>query len=182
MKLLLHTCCAPCLIYPLEKLFLEGFKVTGFFYNPNIHPFAEYLRRKEALALLAPAAEIIYPAYAPGEFFRAVNLQEAGLERCKICWRLRLKQTAQAAKQAGCDYFTTTLLVSPYQDQELLKKIGNEAGSEEGIEFYYADFRPGFRSAHNEARAKGIYCQKYCGCIYSEIERNITSPDKNVVI
>ncbi len=172
MKLLLHTCCAPCLIYPLEKLSLEGFKVTGFFYNPNIHPFAEYLRRKEALAILAPAAEIIYPEYAPAEFFQAINLKEEPPERCSICWRQRLKKTAQAAKQGGFQYFTTTLLVSPYQDQELLKKIGNEAAKEEGVEFYYADFRPGFRKAHNEARALGIYCQKYCGCIYSEIERS----------
>ncbi|MDO8661976.1 MAG: epoxyqueuosine reductase QueH [Candidatus Omnitrophota bacterium] len=173
MKLLLHTCCAPCLIYPLEKLSLEGFKVTGFFYNPNIHPLAEYIKRREALAVLGSAIEIIYPEYSPRDFFRAVNLQEAAPERCVLCWRLRLKKTAQAAKGSGFQYFTTTLLVSPYQDQELLKKIGSEVGKEEGVEFYYADFRPGFRQAHNEARAKGVYCQKYCGCIYSGIERSI---------
>ena len=172
MELLLHTCCAPCLVYPLEVLRNEGFKVTGFFYNPNIHPFAEYLRRKEALTVLNPGIELIYPEYSPREFFHAVNLKEEAPLRCSICWRERLKKTAQAAKNAGFKYFTTTLLVSPYQDQELLKKIGHEVAIEEGIEFYYADFRPGFRKAHNEAHAKGIYCQKYCGCIYSEMERS----------
>lgn len=171
MKLLLHACCAPCLIYPLEKLRLEGFEITGFYYNPNIHPFAEYSRRKEAFTALGSDLEIIYPEYSPREFFQAVNLQEEAPGRCAICWRMRLAKTARAAKEAGFTHFTTTLLVSPYQDQELLKKIGEEAGKEEGVEFYYADFRPGFRKAHNEAHAKGIYCQKYCGCIYSEIER-----------
>jgi len=171
MKLLLHTCCAPCLIYPLEKLRAEGFEATGFFYNPNIHPLSEYSRRKEALGILDSGAEIIYPEYSPTEFFRAVNLKEDAPQRCAICWRLRLKKTAQAAQEAGFDYFSTTLLVSPYQDQERLKKIGEEVAQEEGVGFYYADFRPGFRQAHNQAHAQGIYCQKYCGCIYSEIER-----------
>jgi len=172
MELLLHTCCAPCLIYPLEVLRKAGFKVTGFFYNPNIHPFAEYLRRKEALAVLNPGIELIYPEYSPREFFQLVNLNEEAPQRCSLCWRERLKKTAQSARAAGFKYFTTTLLVSPYQDQELLKKIGNEVAAEEGVEFYYEDFRAGFRSAHDAAKAKGIYCQRYCGCLYSEIERS----------
>ena len=172
MNVLLHTCCAPCLIYPLEKLKQEGFEVAGFFYNPNIHPLAEYTRRKEALTVLAPGLEIIYPEYSPREFFNAVNLKEELPGRCAICWKSRLKKTAQTAKENGFEYFTTTLLVSPYQDQELLKKIGNDVSAEEGVKFYYADFRPGFRKAHDEAKAKGVYCQRYCGCIYSEMERS----------
>ncbi|MDD2679947.1 MAG: epoxyqueuosine reductase QueH [Candidatus Omnitrophica bacterium] len=171
MELLLHTCCAPCLAYPLEVLRNEGFKVTGFFYNPNIHPLAEYLRRKEALAVLNPGIEIIYPEYSPREFFRAVNAKEETPLRCSVCWEERLKKTSQVAKTGGFKYFTTTLLVSPYQNQELLQQIGRAVSAEEGVEFYYADFRPGFRKAHDEAKAKGVYCQKYCGCIYSEIER-----------
>jgi hypothetical protein len=98
-------------------------------------------------------------------------MKEDSKERCSLCWTLRLKKTAKLAKERGFESFSTTLLVSPYQDQELLKKIGNEIAKEEGIEFYYEDFRPGFKKAHEEARIKGIYCQKYCGCIYSEIER-----------
>ena len=81
------------------------------------------------------------------------------------------KAAAKQAKEKGLDCFSTTLLVSPYQNQELLKKIGDDIAAEEGIRFYYEDFRPGFRKAHDEAKAKRVYCQKYCGCIYSELER-----------
>ncbi len=173
MKLLLHTCCAPCLIYPLEKLKNKGFEIAGFFYNPNIHPFSEYKRRVGAVEDFSRtgACEIIYPEYHPQDFFQAVNSQETSPTRCSICWALRLKETARAAKEKGYGYFSTTLLASPYQDQELLKKIGSDIAEKEGVDFYYEDFRSGFRKAHNEAKAKGIYCQKYCGCIYSEIER-----------
>jgi len=161
------------LIYPLEQLKTQGFEVTGFFYNPNIHPLAEYKNRKQAVEVYAKEVrvEVLYPEYRPQDFFQAVNLKEANLGRCEICWRLRLEKTAQAAKEKGCSHFSTTLLVSPYQDQELLKKIGNEVAKESGVAFYYEDFRPGFRKAHDEAKSKGIYCQKYCGCIYGEIEQ-----------
>jgi predicted adenine nucleotide alpha hydrolase (AANH) superfamily ATPase len=173
MKLLLHTCCAPCLIYPLERLKEKKFEVRGFFYNPNIHPFAEYKNRKEAVEGFSKKInlEVTFPEYNPAEFFQAVHLKEAIPQRCSSCWSLRLKKTAWVAKEKRFSYFSTTLLVSPYQDQERLKDIGNQAASEFGVEFYYEDFRPGFRKAHQQAHAEGIYCQKYCGCIYSEIER-----------
>ncbi len=209
MKILLHICCAPCLIYPLEQLKEKGFEVQGFFYNPNIHPLAEYENRRQAVEDLRKTTQIdvIYPEYKPQEFFQAVNLGKALLDsglrrndgkdegdsgrrndedlvrrndegrvedkpqRCSLCWALRLRQTAKIAKEKGFDYFTTTLLVSPYQDQELLKKIGSDIAETQGIDFYYEDFRPGFRRARNEAKAKGIYCQKYCGCMYSETEK-----------
>lgn len=173
MKLLLHTCCAPCLIYPLEKLREKNFKVTGFFYNPNIHPFSEYKNRKQAVEGLREKEnlEVLYPEYNPAEFFHAVHLREGTAQRCALCWTVRLKRTAKEAKDKGFDCFSTTLLVSPYQDQEMLKKIGSAVAEEEDIEFYYEDFRPGFRNAHTQAKAQGIYCQKYCGCIYSEVER-----------
>lgn len=171
MKILLHACCAPCLIYPLERLLENGSSVAAFFYNPNIHPFQEYKSRKQAIEDLKFDLEVDYPDYGPQEFFQAVNGKEFARDRCRICWRLRLKKTAQAAKDKGYTHFTTTLLVSPYQDHEALKKIGTDIAREEGVEFYYEDFRPGFRKAHDQAKAKGIYCQKYCGCIYSEVER-----------
>ncbi len=179
MKLLLHTCCAPCLIYPLERLNEKGFEVTGFFYNPNIHPFAEYQNRRRAIEdfIKPDNTAVIYPEYNPAEFFQAVNLKETN-GRCSICWALRLKITAKAAKERGFSHFSTTLLVSPYQNQELLKEIGNSIAGSEGVEFYYEDFRPGFRKAHDIARAKGVYCQKYCGCLYSELERCRQSPKR----
>jgi len=173
MDFLLHICCAPCLIYPLEQLRKEGFLVSGFFYNPNIHPFSEYKKRKETLEKFSQEVNLCvdYPEYRPQDFFQAVNFKEELPQRCATCWRLRLEKTAQAAKKCGFKYFSTTLLVSPYQDQEWLKKIGSEIAQELEIEFYYKDFRLGFKKAHQEAKLKGLYCQKYCGCIYSEIER-----------
>jgi len=172
MKLLIHICCAPCLIYPLESLRQKGFKVSGLFYNPNIHPFREYAERKKALIALDPGIEVVYPEYLPQEFFREINLKEDPSLRCPACWRLRLKKAARAAKENGFEYFTTTLLVSPYQEHQALRRIGREVAKEEGTEFYYADFRAGFRKAHEEAKVKGIYTQGYCGCIYSELERH----------
>jgi hypothetical protein len=148
-------------------------EVSGFFYNPNIHPLVEYKNRRLAVEQFARdvCCEVIYPEYLPQEFFQAVNLRESAPERCAICWGLRLEATAKTAKEKGFKYFSTTLLVSPYQDQELLKKIGSDIAEKEGVGFYYEDFRPGFREAHNKAHAQGIYCQKYCGCVYSELER-----------
>ncbi len=173
MRLLLHICCAPCLVYPLRSLKEKGYEVGGFFYNPNIHPFAEYEKRGEAVREYAidNGVGLIQPEYRPQGYFQAVNLKEAAPGRCEICWRLRLKETARQAKKEGFTHFSSTLLVSPYQDQGALRKIGSEIALEEYLEFYYEDFRPGFRKAHDEARARGIYCQRYCGCIYSEIER-----------
>ena len=173
MKLLLHTCCAPCLLHPLEVLRGKGFDVTGLFYNPNIHPFSEYNNRRKAVEDYSKSVniEVIYPEYKPEEFFQAVNKKEQNPGRCSVCWELRLKKTAESAKEKGFTHFTTTLLVSPYQDQELLKSIGNKVAKDSEVEFHYEDFRSGFRKAHDEAKAKGIYCQRYCGCIYSEVER-----------
>ena len=179
MKLLLHTCCAPCLIYPLERLDEKGFELTGFFYNPNIHPFTEYQNRRQAVEnfIKSNNIEVIYPEYNPAEFFQAVNLKETN-GRCSACWSLRLEATAKTAKEKGFSHFSTTLLVSPYQDQELLKKIGSDIANAKEIEFYYEDFRTGFKKAHDIARTQNIYCQKYCGCLYSELERCRQSPKR----
>ncbi len=173
MKVLLHTCCAPCLIYPLERLRAQGYEAEGFFYNPNIQPFSEYKNRKQAVIDYSRIVNVsvVYPEYEPAEFFQAVNSKEKNPGRCRLCWQLRLKKTAQLAKERKFDLFSTTLLVSPYQDQGLIKNIGSDISKNEGVGFYYEDFRPGFRKAHEEARIQGIYCQNYCGCIYSEIER-----------
>ncbi len=173
MNILLHTCCAVCLIYPLEKLRAQGFQAEGFFYNPNIHPFSEYKARRQAVEQISVTAgvNITFPEYLPQEFFQAVNTKENPAQRCPICWSLRLKQTALEAKKRGFHFFSTTLLVSPYQNQDTLKELGEQISKDTGVGFYYEDFRPGFRKAHDQAKAAGIYCQKYCGCIYSEMER-----------
>lgn len=179
MKLLLHVCCGPCLIYPLNRLREAGFRLSGLFYNPNIHDLSEYNKRKKAVEYLGTnhGLEFFYSEYSPIDFFRAVNLKEGRPQRCAVCWELRLKETAKAAQEKGFGSFSTTLLVSPYQDQGLLRKIGEDCARREGISFYYEDFRPGFRQAHDLAKAQGIYCQDYCGCIYSQIEKH-RKPDK----
>ena len=173
MKLLLHVCCAPCLIYPLERLRGQEYGVTGFFYNPNLHPLEEYEARRQAVAAFGKAAqcEVLFPQYSPDEFFKAVPAMDPAPGRCKECWGLRLKETAKQAREKGFDSISTTLLVSPYQDQALLKQLGSDIAAGQGLRFYFEDFRPGFRKAHEIARAQGIYCQKYCGCAQSKIER-----------
>lgn len=169
MKILLHVCCAPCLIHPLSCLREKYFEVTGIFYNPNIQPSPEYINRRLAVEQYSKVEnlEVIYPQYRPQEFLSAVASKESSPGRCEICWKLRLKETASKARLMNFSAFTTTLLVSPYQDQELLKDIGNQVAIDSQIQFYYEDFRPGFKPAHELAKARGIYCQKYCGCIYS---------------
>lgn len=169
----MHTCCAPCLLAPLDELRRQNLSVTGFFYNPNIHPFTEYKNRKSAVVDLAAKnnLEVVFPGYDLEDYFRAIVGHETAKERCPICWRIRLAETAREAKEKGFDYFTTTLLVSPYQDQNTLKAIGEEMAKAIGVKFYYQDFRPLFKKAHEEAKQQGIYCQKYCGCLFSEMER-----------
>ena len=125
MKILLHICCAPCLIYPLKRINDQGFTAKGFYYNPNIYPVDEYNRRKEAVIALSKELKIgtELPEYLPAEFSRAVNANYQAPQRCAGCWRLRLQRTALYAKENGFDAFSSTLLVSPYQNQDLLKQL-----------------------------------------------------------
>ena len=169
--MLIHTCCAPCLIYPAEQLQAQGHVITSFFYNPNIHPYSEYKLRLDALVHRCNGANtpVIIEEYDYPEYFRRVAGHED--ERCAVCYRLRLTRTAQAAADGGYDAFTTSLLVSPYQDHAELKRAGEEAAAEYGVTFHYADYRPGYREGRAKAREMGLYSQKYCGCVFSEEER-----------
>lgn len=171
MKILLHICCAPCAIYPFRSL-LENAdnRITGFFYNPNIHPAEEEQRRRLSLADYAEKEDfkIIFGEYNAEEFFKKIGTNQEAPSRCRICWRIRLEKTAETAKRERFDAFTTTLLVSPYQDQDAIKEIGAECGSTFGVQFLAVDFRNGFRGAQEEAKERGIYRQKYCGCVYSQ--------------
>ena len=169
MDIFLHICCAPCLIYPFGRLKNQGFKIKGFYYNPNIYPLEEYSRRKEALEFLSKdfQLDVEYPEYKQADFFQAIEHQEDAPERCRICWSLRLRKTALAAKENGFKVFSTTLLASPYQDHLSLKQLAEQIAKEENLDFYYEDFRTGFKQAQIEAKNKGIYRQKYCGCKFS---------------
>ena len=174
MRILLHICCAPCSIHPYRELkSTDTDSISGFFYNPNIHPFTEYQERKKALEDYSRKTgfPVVFHKYDVENFFREVSGNEALLTRCRICWRMRLEETANFAKNNGFDGFSTTLLVSPYQDQEEIKRLGMDVSKRCGVNFLYKDFRSGFRSSQQEARQKGLYCQKYCGCIFSEKKR-----------
>ena len=172
MKALIHCCCANCLIYPLKDLRDKGWEVMGFFYNPNIHPYQEYLYRLEAVQEYAKqtSIEIIYrDEYNLEEFLRGVAFRED--ERCRFCYHLRLEATAQVAKKGKFDAFTTTLLYSKHQNHELITTIGEAVGKEHGVSFLYRDFRSGWKEGIEESKNLGLYRQQYCGCIYSEKER-----------
>ncbi|MEI7589819.1 MAG: epoxyqueuosine reductase QueH [Deltaproteobacteria bacterium] len=168
MKLLLHICCAPCTIYPLSLLISNAYNVTGFFSNPNIHPFVEYEKRRITLQQFAQniALDVIYEqGYPLEDFFRAVSFNETN--RCEHCYRLRLEKTAIFAQQHGYQSFSTTLLYSKYQKHELIKTICEQLAQDYCIEFVYEDFRVGWQKGVDESRKQGMYRQKYCGCIYS---------------
>ncbi|MBN1484975.1 MAG: epoxyqueuosine reductase QueH [Chloroflexia bacterium] len=172
-RLLLHACCGPCTTYPALHLRQQEFAVSAFWYNPNIHPFAEHERRREALRQFAGAIDlplIEWPDYEMVEFLRAVAGREAHGQRCRICYRMRLERTAQAAQERGFAAFTTTLLISPYQDEDLIRAIGEEAGRTSGVEFYYERLRRGWSERGRLAKVHELYRQDYCGCIYSEWE------------
>jgi predicted adenine nucleotide alpha hydrolase (AANH) superfamily ATPase len=172
LKTLIHICCANCLIYPLKVLREEGREVMGFFYNPNIHPYQEYRRRLEAVQEYEGKAgvQVIYrDEYKLEEFLRGVVFREE--ERCRFCYHLRLEATAQVAKHGKFAAFTSTLLYSKQQNQDLIKEIGESVGKEHGVQFLYRDFRDGWKEGIEESKALGLYRQQYCGCIYSEKER-----------
>lgn len=172
-RLLLHICCGPCSTYTIRRLQEQGFAVTGFWYNPNIHPFAEHERRRECVR--AYAQEVGLPmvwseGYEMPAYFRAVAGHETLGERCTICYRLRLERTAQIAQQLGLEAFTTTLLISPYQQQAVIRRIGERLASVYGLEFYFENLRKGWSERGRLAREHNLYQQGYCGCLYSEWE------------
>jgi len=175
MKVLLHICCAPCAIGPYEDLIGQGHEVTGYFYNPNIHPFIEFRRRLKALKVLQERIQltVIYEEdYGLGEFLASVRW--AGPERaqrCADCYRLRLARTAAHAVANGFETFSTTLLASTQQDHELIKGIGRECALAHGVEFLAADWRRLSEEGHRRAKQMGLYLQSYCGCVFSEWER-----------
>ena len=182
MKLLLHSCCAPCSVQCVKTLLEDGIKPDLYWYNPNIHPFTEYRSRRDALEAFARDHELslnMEDEYGLRPFLREVVSMDEDFadhdqtvkRRCAYCYRLRLEKTASVAAERGYEAFSTTLLISPYQNHELLKETGYEFAAKYDVSFLYRDFRPFFRDGRNQAKALGYYMQKYCGCIFSEEER-----------
>lgn len=172
MKILLHICCAPCAIYPVQELRAQSHKVTGFFFNPNIHPYQEYQRRLETVRRYAELVEleIIYRVEYRLEDFLA-NVAANPAERCLYCYVSRLEAAAAEAVRLGFDAFTTSLLYSRYQKHDEIREMGERIGEKYGITFHYADFRKGWQEGIAASKKMELYRQQYCGCIYSEKER-----------
>jgi len=172
MNILLHVCCAPCALYPFFRLKEEGMDPSGYFYNPNIHPYQEYRKRLETVRDFSARVgfEIIYrDGYDLDAFL--LRIVGKGALRCEQCYRMRLKAVAATAREMGFHTFTTSLLYSKYQKHDLIAAVAKEMGQEHGVEFYYEDFRRGWREGILESKAMGLYRQQYCGCIYSEHDR-----------
>ena len=172
MNTLLHICCAPCANQCIEVLKADGIETTGFWYNPNIHPFTEYRARRNCLREYAESIQlplIEKNDYALRPFVRMVA--EDLSHRCGKCYEIRLFETARQAAEGGFDSFTSSLFISPYQNHELMREVAERAAAEYGVQFLYRDFRPYFKAGQEKAQELGFYIQKYCGCVFSEEER-----------
>ena len=171
-KILVHTCCAPCLIAPYRQLSEAGHTVSAFWYNPNIHPLKEYQKRRDTLR-----------EFAQKESFELIEHDEYGLvgflentigdiaQRCEYCYLSRLDKVAEYAAQRGFDGFSSTLLYSRYQKHALIMDIAQEMSTKHGVAFFYEDWRPLWQEGIRLSKAAGMYRQQYCGCIFSEEER-----------
>ena len=172
MKVLLHICCAPCSIYPIQTLRQQGLDVMGFFYRHNIHPYTECLRRQQTLQDYAEQIDlrVIYQeGYDLEGFIQNVVFREK--DRCRYCYHDRLRSTALLARHGKFDYFSSTLLYSKFQKHELIKSMGESIGQTVGVPFLYEDFRLGWKQGIEASKKLGMYRRQYCGCIYSEKER-----------
>ncbi len=182
MKLLMHTCCAPCSIYCVKTLREEGIEPTLFWYNPNIHPYIEYKTRRDTLIEYSKMMNlnlIIEEEYGLDNFCKNVinNLEN----RCiSYCYPIRLKKLFEYASSHGYDAVTTTLLYSIYQRHDDIKRIMENLEKQYNIKFIYRDFRVGFREGQDKARELGLYMQKYCGCIFSEEDRYKSKIEKDI--
>ncbi|MFH1227915.1 MAG: epoxyqueuosine reductase QueH [Planctomycetota bacterium] len=175
-KLLLHICCGVCGGPIVQKYKDSGFEVAGYFYNPNIHPYQEFLKRIEAVESLSRQENVpIYyeRAYGLDEFMKTVAThgQIHNKQRCSRCYKLRLNQTAQYARDNGYEAFASTLSISPFQDQALIKEIGRKEAESTGVKFVYETMTSLYHKSKELAKEHNLYQQQYCGCIFSEYER-----------
>ncbi|MCD6231950.1 epoxyqueuosine reductase QueH [Candidatus Aerophobetes bacterium] len=172
MKILMHLCCAPCAVYPFSKLREEFEEVMGFWYNPNIHPLVEYRKRLEAVKIWAEKEKIrvIYEnEYGLRKFLRQVVYREE--RRCFFCYQMRLEKTAIFARRGKFDYFGSTLLFSPHQNQKIFREIIEELSKKYKVKPYLKQGKEWHKKSMELSKKMGLYHQQYCGCIYSEEER-----------
>ena len=175
MNLLLHMCCGPCSCYPVKKLRQDGIEPTGYFFNPNIHPYKEWEMRLNAAKEFAQKVDmeiITDENYMLRDFLKkALAAESVENGRCRMCYTWRLEQAAKYAAENGFDAFTSTLFYSIYQQHELMKETAQHFADVYGVKFYYEDFRPGWQEGIDISKELELYRQPYCGCIFSEEER-----------
>lgn len=172
MRILLHACCGPCLLEPYDALAAQA-DVDVCYANPNIHPLAEYERRRDTLFAYAMDAgiRVTEVAYDPSLWTAAVAAAgDDRRARCRACYRLRIGIVAAEAARDGYDAVATTLTVSPYQDPESIREEGERACAEHGVSFLATDFRERYPEATRRSRELGMYRQNYCGCAPSVVE------------
>lgn len=172
MKLLLHICCGPCASATIPWFQKKGLAVTGFAFNPNIHPLLEFRRRltgAREVCDMTGVELLVDESYDPTAWFATVAWEKN--HRCARCIGQRLDRTAREARAQGCDAFSTTLSISPWQNHEAIAEEGTKAGERYGVEFLYEDLRSQYGESRRLSRQWGIYRQKYCGCLVSEWER-----------
>ncbi len=174
-KILLNVCCAPDATHCINALREQGYEITTFFYNPNIHPESEYLKRVEDMKKLAKTenvqniGDLPYDIDKWHELCDAMANEPEGGKRCEICFKMRLEKTSQKAKELGIEIFATTLTISPHKNAALINKLGKEAGLKYGVNYYESDFKKkdGFKKSIELSKKHNLYRQNYCGCIYS---------------
>ncbi|HOZ36297.1 MAG TPA: epoxyqueuosine reductase QueH [bacterium] len=180
-KILFHTCCSPCACYPIEELERLGFAVTVFYYNPNVQPREEYDARlaelKKYLATTHQGVKIVQGEYEVEKWFDQIkgleNEPERG-RRCDVCYELRLRKTAQKAKELGCEYFGSSLSVSPHKKADKISELGNKIAAKYGLKFLDRDWKKtgGFQAACQIAKKHNFYRQNYCGCVFSKSKQD----------
>ena len=177
-KLLLHSCCGPCSSYVISYL-TNYFDITILYYNPNIYPYDEYLKRKqEQIKLIneidcSNNLDIMDCDYDNDLYEKCIigleNEPERG-NRCMVCYNLRMEKTAKMAKECNYDYFCTTLSVSPYKNSEWINKIGEKLQNKYYVNWLYSDFKikDGYKQSILLSKKYNLYRQNYCGCVYSK--------------
>lgn len=175
MKILMQTCCSPCACQPIEELIKEGYEITLFYYNPNIHPKSEYINRlnelKKYLGKLK-GVKIIEGEYEDKKWFeltRGLKYEPEKGKRCDICYEMRLRKTAELARDKGFNYFASSLSISPHKKADKISQIGRELEKKYGVKFFDKDWKKmnGFKRACEISKQESFYRQDYCGCIYS---------------
>lgn len=170
-SVLLHVCCGVCMGWPVQKLRDAGYCVTGYFFNPNIHPEEEYLKRLEAARKMADSLEmeLIEGDYRHDEWLKAVagfESEKEGGKRCELCFKFRLEAAHEKSKEIEAYKFSSTLTVSPHKDFEVVSAVGRRTSDKRFLPF---DFKKedGFKKTREIAKHHSLYCQNYCGCEFS---------------